>query len=172
MPTIDPKSARAEAKAAKARAKALRPWYRKKRWWVLGVLVVIVVIVVVVSAGTKSTTVVSPPSHLPANTPSAAGTVLLTRAGSGSASTGTFTAPTNWDLKWTYNCSSIYGGSGNFIVSVEQNPNSGTMAAAEDIPVNQIGTSGSGTEHYHYGGGGVYLTVNSLCTWTVTAVAA
>jgi len=43
------KEARADAKAAKARAKALRPWYRKKRYWLLAALAVIVVAVVVES---------------------------------------------------------------------------------------------------------------------------
>lgn len=45
--------ARAEAAAAKARAKALRPWYRKKRYWLLSVLalVIVIIIAVAVSAG-------------------------------------------------------------------------------------------------------------------------
>lgn len=38
----DHREARAEAKATKARAKAMRPWYRKKRWWAVGVLVLLV----------------------------------------------------------------------------------------------------------------------------------
>jgi hypothetical protein len=161
-PAVDPKSARAEAKAAKARAKALRPWYRKKRWWTLGLVLIVVVIAVAASGGSKK----SPGSKV------ATGTVLLTRSGSGTASTGTFTAPTNWNLQWSYDCSSFLGGKGNFIVTVEQNPHSGTMAQLQDTPINQLGTSGSGTEHYHYGGGGVYLSVDSECTWTVTAAAA
>lgn len=43
MAEDDRRNARAEAKAAKAYAKAQRPWYRKKRWIVsLGLLLVIV----------------------------------------------------------------------------------------------------------------------------------
>ena len=168
IPTIDPKSARAEAKAAKARAKALRPWYRKKRWWLLIVVVLIVVVIIAATSGSGSKKTAST-----GGSPSAkAGTVLLTQSGSGTASTVTFTAPTNWDLKWSYNCASFAGGKGNFIVTIEQNPHSGTMAAVEDTPINQLGNGGSGTEHYHYGGGGVYLSINSECSWTVSAAAA
>lgn len=47
---MDRRQARAAARAEKARAKALRPWYRKKRWWVLGGLVVIIVVVAIASA--------------------------------------------------------------------------------------------------------------------------
>jgi hypothetical protein len=178
MPVIDPKSARAEAKAAKARAKALRPWYRKKRWWVLGLVVLIAGIAVAISAGSKSTVTMTPykaPAGTNATPPSAsvaAGAVLLTQSGSGTASTVTFTAPTNWDLAWTYDCSSVFGAKGSLTVFVEQNPNSGTMAAMEDASVIQLGTGGAGTQHYHYGGGGVYFSVFSECTWTIKATAA
>jgi len=47
-PTTNPKAA---AKAAKAYAKASRPWFKKKRWWLLGAIVVIVVIIVAANAG-------------------------------------------------------------------------------------------------------------------------
>lgn len=43
--------AKAQAKAAKAYAKASRPWYRKKRWWFLAVVVLIVIIAVASSNG-------------------------------------------------------------------------------------------------------------------------
>jgi hypothetical protein len=48
---MDRREARAAAKAERARAKAMRPWYRKKRWWLLGGVVAIIVIAVVASAG-------------------------------------------------------------------------------------------------------------------------
>jgi hypothetical protein len=38
------RAARAAAKAERARAKALRPWYAKKRWWVLGAIAVVIAI--------------------------------------------------------------------------------------------------------------------------------
>jgi hypothetical protein len=56
MPTIDPKSARAEAKAAKARAKAIRPWYKRKRFIFSGIIVLVIIIIVAVSAGGKKST--------------------------------------------------------------------------------------------------------------------
>jgi hypothetical protein len=36
------REAKADAKAAKARAKELRPFYKKKRWWLLAIVVVII----------------------------------------------------------------------------------------------------------------------------------
>ena len=51
-PDIDPnQNPRAAAKAAKAYAKATRPWYKKKRWIGLIVIAVIVVIAVATSGG-------------------------------------------------------------------------------------------------------------------------
>jgi len=49
---MDAKSAKAAAKAAKAHAKALRPWYKKKRFIFSGVIVVLI-IVIAASAGAK-----------------------------------------------------------------------------------------------------------------------
>lgn len=51
---IDPKQARAVAKAAKAHAKALRPWYKKKRFILSGVIVLLIIIIVAASSGSKS----------------------------------------------------------------------------------------------------------------------
>ena len=50
-PPVTPQEARAQAKAAKAHAKAMRPWYRKKRWWILGLVAVIIVASVAGSSG-------------------------------------------------------------------------------------------------------------------------
>jgi hypothetical protein len=38
----EPRNARADAQAAKAYAKAMRPWYKKKRWWAAGLLLMII----------------------------------------------------------------------------------------------------------------------------------
>jgi hypothetical protein len=38
----DPREAHAAASAARAHAKAMRPWYRKKRWWAAGIIVVVI----------------------------------------------------------------------------------------------------------------------------------
>ena len=37
-----PRNPKADHKAAKAYAKATRPWYKKKRWWVAGLLLMII----------------------------------------------------------------------------------------------------------------------------------
>lgn len=55
------KMAAAEAKAARARAKALRPWWRRKRTWLgLGVVVVIVAVIAGSAGGSKRSDVVAP----------------------------------------------------------------------------------------------------------------
>lgn len=53
------KEAKAQAKAAKAAAKALRPWFKKKRFWLLGV-VVIAVVATATQGGSDTTTTTSP----------------------------------------------------------------------------------------------------------------
>jgi hypothetical protein len=51
---LDAKSAKVAAKVAQAQAKALRPWYKKKRFIGLGVIAVIVIIAIAASSGSKS----------------------------------------------------------------------------------------------------------------------
>ncbi len=53
---LSAKEARADSKAAKARAKALRPWYRKKRFIFSIAILVIIGIVVASQAGSKDAT--------------------------------------------------------------------------------------------------------------------
>jgi hypothetical protein len=50
-----PRDAKAELKAAKAYAKAQRPWFKKKRWWAAG-LVALAVIGSVLNNGSSATT--------------------------------------------------------------------------------------------------------------------
>lgn len=45
------KDAKARAKGEKAYAKASRPWYKKKRFWLLGLIALLIVIAVATSAG-------------------------------------------------------------------------------------------------------------------------
>ncbi|WP_207392640.1 Ltp family lipoprotein [Aeromicrobium sp. IC_218] len=54
-----PRNPRAEVKAAKAYAKASRPWYRKKRWWVLAVAVIFVAVAATTGGGTDEPSVTS-----------------------------------------------------------------------------------------------------------------
>lgn len=102
----------------------------------------------------------APPAAPAANEP-AAPVVLLELSGSGTKTTQKFTANGDWDLEWSYDCSS-FGQAGNFQVFPD---GPGFLA-----PVNQLDTQGSGVEHYH-SGGEYFLTVNSVCNkWTIKAV--
>jgi hypothetical protein len=115
------------------------------------------------SSGTATPTPAVSPTRAvtPAPTPASPQT-LLNQQGSGTASTASFSTPKNWDLGWSYDCSS-FGSSGNFEVDVQGN--------LGPVGVNQMGTSGSGTEYYHQGGS-YYLEVDSECSWQITARAA
>jgi hypothetical protein len=88
------------------------------------------------------------------------GTVLLSIKGLGTKTTKKFSAAKDWDLKWPYDCSG-FGSQGNFIVSV--NADHPLSEAATLNGVNQLGASDTGVEHYHAGGNGIWLEVNSEC---------
>lgn len=51
----EPRNRKAEAKAAKAYAKAERPWYKKKRWWLAGFIVLVIVAAAAGGSGSKDT---------------------------------------------------------------------------------------------------------------------
>jgi len=84
-----------------------------------------------------------------------------------SAQTGTsgetqaFSQSAGWQMSWSYNCAS-YGGSGNFIVTVDQPSGDNTI----DFGPNELGTGGSGTDYYT-DTGTFSLSVNSECEWTI-----
>jgi hypothetical protein len=84
--------------------------------------------------------------------------------GSGTKQTQKFTAASDWDLEWSYDCSN-FGQQGNFIVTVYDSD--GTMSF-DNTAVNQLGKSGSDVQHYHKGGT-YYLSVNSECSWHIVA---
>ncbi|MGA7419451.1 MAG: hypothetical protein WBW80_15755 [Acidimicrobiales bacterium] len=132
-----------------------------------------------------STTTTKPKAAAKKPPPKKGPTVIFQQTGTGTSTTATFTAPNaGWNLKWNYNCAASAipdgnggtipdSGTGDFFVEVAQAPGKGTMASLEDQPVNQgPGAGASGTEHYHYGGGGVYLKIDSECAWTVVATTA
>jgi hypothetical protein len=98
-----------------------------------------------------------------------AGTVLLSLKGSGTKTTKKFSAAGDWDLRWSYDCSG-FGTKGNFIVQPQAADALSEVAML--TPVNQLGDKGSGVEHYHAGGNGIWLEINSECSWSVKAVAA
>lgn len=115
----DAKTAKIEAKVAKAKAKALRPWYKKKRFWALAIVVIIIIAAV---AGNKS----NPPG--PANSSSGTSTTVTptttpatptARTVQGKAVTlgaGNFNVPASVE-PGLYNVTAGAGQSGNFIVT-------------------------------------------------------
>lgn len=91
--------------------------------------------------------------------------VIARFTGSGIENTSRFviTGSGNWELKWSYNCSAT-GSSGNFIVS-EDNGND-----VNGANVNELGAGGHGATHVYGDSGTHFLSVDSECTWKMTAV--
>jgi hypothetical protein len=83
------RSARVAAKVAKAEAKALRPWYLKKRWW-LAALVVVAIGAMATQGGSESNVV-----------PTTSGQSQSTSSQSGDANTDTTSAPDTTESKET-----------------------------------------------------------------------
>lgn len=153
-----------------------RNWFIKHKI-ITGIIVITVVFGVIGAAGSSNKSGTSVPAA-PDNTnvgaknnaaqvqatsaPIKAPQTLLDLTGSGSKSTQKFTTSGDWDLNWTYDCSS-FGDKGNFQVFIYTGD--GTMSF-QNTGVNQLGSKDSGTEHYHTGGT-YYLQVNSECSWTM-----
>jgi hypothetical protein len=137
-------------------------------------LLALLLALIVVSCTLPTDTPAAPDNGGPAATSKSqaaskpAGTVLLKVAGSGTKSTKRFSAAGDWDLAWTYDCQA-FGQQGNFQVFVESDD---TLTGAALTPVNQLGNGDQGVEHYHQGGSGLWLTVNSECVWAVVVTVA
>jgi len=167
------KDARVEAKVAKAKAKALRPWYKKKRFIGIGVIVVLIAVIAATSGSNKSSSTKSSntqstgaPTTSAVQTPVAPRT-LWALSGSGEESGPKFVVPSDanaWDVQWSYNCAN-FGTSGNFITNIN---GYGSADFTTDEGANQLGNSGSGVDHY-YDTGTFSIDVNSECSWTVKA---
>lgn len=137
-----------------------------KKWW-FWVLVVVIALFLIGSIGSKPTTSVPAPAENGTSTPagvSSAQQTLLDISGSGTKTTAKFTAASDWDLNWSYDCSN-FGMQGNFIVTVYESDGSPSFS---NTGVNQLGKTDSGVEHYHKGGT-YYLVLNSECKWKVSA---
>lgn len=93
----------------------------------------------------------------PAKAP--ASTVVLKESGHGIKSTVTFTVNGDWDLKYSYDCTS-FGFAGNFIV---------TGPTLADYYVNELGKKGSDVTHLH-DGGKLHLNINSECSWKIQVI--
>jgi hypothetical protein len=95
--------------------------------------------------------------------------VLLDIKGSGTNTTQKFSAASDWNLEWTYDCTAFIGGfaggHGNFIVDVRNTDGS----RSQNQGTNQLGVKDQGIEHFHVGGT-FYLEVTSECNWSITAV--
>ncbi|MEU1071890.1 MULTISPECIES: hypothetical protein [unclassified Streptomyces] len=87
--------------------------------------------------------------------------VVLSESGSGVKSTAKFHVDGDWDLKYSYDCSS-FGMQGNFVVQ----EGGGALGA---IYLNELGKSGADTTHLH-DGGTRFLEINSECKWKITAI--
>ena len=148
-----------------------------KRWWFwVGAVFVLFIVMGASGSGSKPSTSVPAPAETgstvaapekkaaaPAPAPVAATPqVLLDLSGNGTKTTQKFTAGKDWDLNWSYNCSN-FGQDGNFQVFIYDG--NGQMSF-RNSPVNQLGASDSGVEHYH-NGGEFYFTVNSVCSWKI-----
>jgi hypothetical protein len=115
----------------------------------------------------------SPASSSPAAAdtavPSPSPQVLLALKGSGTKTTQKFSAASDWDLQWTYDCRAFIGGypggHGNFIVDVLN----GDGSRSQNQGTNQLGVKDQGVEHFHVGGT-FYLEVTSECTWTMKVI--
>jgi hypothetical protein len=95
--------------------------------------------------------------------PAGADTTTFSSAQVGdSGDTAQFTQSGPWTMSWSYNCAA-FGSQGNFIVDVNQPGDDLT----NDLGVNELGSSGSGTEYY-YDTGVFSLGINSECDWTIT----
>ena len=147
-----------------------------KRWWFwLGIVVVLFIVIGMSGSSSKpsksvpavaetGSSVAAPAQPAPAAQAAAIPQSLLKISGSGSKSTAKFTAAGDWDLNWSYDCSS-FGYKGNFQVFVYNGDGSMSFSNAG---VNQLGMSGADVEHYH-SGGTFYLTINSECNWKIEA---
>jgi hypothetical protein len=125
-------------------------------------LIVLLVIIVAATSGSKGPSTPATADKSPQA--QAVAKVLLDLTGSGTKTTNKFRAAGDWDLSWSYDCST-FGQSRNFQVYVYNGDGS---LSIDNSPVNQLGKSGADVEHYHHGGT-FYLVVNSECSWHVTA---
>jgi len=92
--------------------------------------------------------------------PNGGNKIVDREAGSGQHQSRLFRVPSEWQMRWSFDCRS-FGSSGNFIVDVASQKGFTTIPG-----VNELATSDSGTEYMHQGGT-FYLRVNSECSWKI-----
>lgn len=91
-------------------------------------------------------------------------TTVFDLAARGTNQSQKFTVNGDWDLKWSYDCTSE--GTGNFIVYIYNAD--GTMST--ETMVNQLGASDSGTNHYYDSGTYYFSVVSGGCSWHLTVI--
>lgn len=116
------------------------------------------------SAPVVSTAASTPPAKTTAAPPAAA-KVVLQLAGNGVKNSVNFTVTqSQWTIAYTYDCTAFLGGTGNFIITINDSTGKSDYAKPG---VNELGAKGNDNTVEH--GAGTYsLTMNSECTWTVT----
>jgi hypothetical protein len=133
-----------------------------------GALVAIVLTAESSSCGGPAVTTSSPAAPATA-APVPSPQVLLDITGAGSNTTQKFSAASDWDLAWSFDCTaalSLPDGQCSFIVHVKDS--AGNFAAGNQ-GVSQLAKTNQGIEHYHVGGT-FYLEIQLCCvqgTWAV-----
>lgn len=115
------------------------------------------------------------PTTPPASSPSPSGTasaspakptpqILLDIQGSATKQTKVLMPTRDWDLSWSYDCSST-GSTGKFVVVVYDEVGRSVRSASS---VSESGSKGAGVRHYPKGTE-YFLGINSECPWHIVA---
>lgn len=116
-----------------------------------------------IDPGTVTVTPMPLPKPKPKPKPAPIVNVLDRESGDGLGQSSPFEATGAFDVKYSYDCAT-FGQAGNFQIWVGD---------GASILVNALDTSGAGVAHdYEDGGGQVYLTINSECSWSIVVTEA
>lgn len=136
---------------------------------ILGGALVFVVLTAEASSCGSSAVSTSSPAAAATAAPVPSPQVLLDITGAGSNTTQKFSAASDWDLAWSFDCTaaiSLPDGVCSFIVNVKDS--TGHFAPGNQ-GVSQLAKAKNGIEHFHVGGT-FYLEVQLCCvqgTWAV-----
>jgi hypothetical protein len=156
---------------------------KKKNWFkrhkVVTILSALVVLLFIVSANSKPSTpqantqvggvvahiaAPSDPNSTPVSQPTPTQKkTILSLDGNGDKQTQKFTVSGDWDLEWSYDCSSRGIDSGAYYATIY---NDDGTRSYENPEVSQSLVKSSDTQHY-YKDGTFYLNISSTCSWHV-----
>jgi hypothetical protein len=105
-----------------------------------------------------------PEQTQPAQTQPAGPAVLLSDKGNGVKNTQQFTVDASWELRYSFDCSGMLNGTGNFTVTVQDEQN-----LPVEVAVNALDARGQDVTPL-YQAGTFHLSVNSTCGWEITVV--